>query len=148
MSPEQIQFLLRQRGRPEMPQGYTEQLLKQLHDQQRSELLQRPIWRIAADRVSTFLSEHSLSTPKYALALAALVALCLGVIALLKPVAGVLKGSRSLSSHLVSGALQPAGGTPPRYTLAIAPVVDGRIRVIAAADAVAAPAIQGAGGGA
>jgi hypothetical protein len=88
MSPEQIQFLLRQRGRPEMPEGYTEQLLKQLHEQQRSELLQRPVWRIASDRVSTFLSEHSLSTPRYALALAALVALCLGVIALLKPVAG------------------------------------------------------------
>ena len=88
MSPEQIQFLLRQRGNPEMPKGYTEQLLKQLHQRQRSEVLHRPVWRIAADRVGTFLSEHSLSTPRYALVLAALVGLCLGIIALLKPVAG------------------------------------------------------------
>lgn len=88
MNPEQIQFLLRQRGNPEMPEGYTEQLLQQLHQRQRSELLQQSVWRLAADRVGTFLSEHSLSTPKYALALAALVALCLGVISLLKPVAG------------------------------------------------------------
>jgi hypothetical protein len=33
-----------------------------------------------------------------------------------------------------------------RYTLAIAPVVDGRIRVIAAAAAAAATGTQGAGG--
>jgi hypothetical protein len=71
-----------------MPEGYTDQLLKQLHHRQRSELLRQSVWRIAADRVTTFLSEHSLSTPKYALALAALVGLCLGVISLLKPVAG------------------------------------------------------------
>jgi hypothetical protein len=88
MSPEQIQLLLRQRRKPEMPEGYTKHLLSELHQRQRSELLRRPLWRIAADRLSTFLSEHSLSTPKYALALAALVGLCLGVITLLKPVAG------------------------------------------------------------
>jgi hypothetical protein len=88
MNPEQIQLLLRQREKPEVPQGYTEQLLRQLHQRQRSEFLQQSLWRIAADRFSTLCSEHSLSTPKYALALAALVGICLGVIALLKPVPG------------------------------------------------------------
>lgn len=88
MSPEQIQLLLKQRGRVEMPEGYTGRLLQQLHHRQRTELLRQSIWRIAVDRISTFLSEHSLSTPRYALALAALVALCLAVIALLKPVPG------------------------------------------------------------
>jgi len=88
MSPEQIRFLLRERGKTEMPEGYTEQLLQQLHHRQRTELLHQSVWRIASDRVTTFLSEHSLSTPRYALGLAALVGLCGGVIALLKPVAG------------------------------------------------------------
>jgi hypothetical protein len=98
MNPEDIQLLLKQRGKVEMPEGYTERLLQQLHHRQRTELLRLSIWRIAADRISTFLSEHSLSTPRYALALAALVALCLGVITLLKPVAGgaaVAKQDRS-----------------------------------------------------
>ena len=102
MSPEQIQFLLRERGKAEMPEGYPAQLLQQLHQRQRTELLHQSIWRIAADRGGTFLSEHSLSTPKYALALAALVALCLGVIALLKPVAGgavTAKQDRALKSE-------------------------------------------------
>ena len=102
MSPEQIQLLLRQRGKPEMPEDYTEQLLKQLHHRQRSELLHQSVWRIAADRISTFLSEHSLSTPKYALALAALVGLCLGVITLLKPVPGgaaMAKQDRALKTE-------------------------------------------------
>lgn len=88
MNPEQIQLLLKQRGKVEMPKGYTEGLLRELQHRQRTELLRQSIWRIAADRLSTFLSEHSLSTPRYALALAALVALCLGVMTLLKPVAG------------------------------------------------------------
>ena len=62
MSPEQIQHLLKQRGKVEMPEGYTERLLEQLRHRQRTELLRQSIWRIAADRISTFLSEHSLST--------------------------------------------------------------------------------------
>jgi hypothetical protein len=56
--------------------------------------------------------------------------------------------------HAGHALLQPAGGhagphvahAALRYTLAIAPVVDGRIRVIAAAAAAAATGTQGAGG--
>ena len=102
MSPEQLQLLLKQRSKVELPEGYTERLLQQLHHSQRTELLRQSIWRIAADRISTFLSEHSLSTPRYALALAALVALCLGVMTLLKPVSGgpaVAKQDRNPSSE-------------------------------------------------
>lgn len=88
MSPEQIQYLLKERGKKEVPQGYTERLVRNLRERQRAELLRQPVWRIAADRLATFLSEHSLSTPRYAFGLAALVALCIGVIALFKPSAG------------------------------------------------------------
>lgn len=88
MTPEQIQALLKDRAQTKMPEGYTERLLKQLHQRQRAEFLRQSVWRIAVDRIGTFLSEHSLSTPRYALALAALVAISIGVISLLKPVAG------------------------------------------------------------
>lgn len=88
MNPEQIQFLLKQRGKAEPPEGYTEALLKSLHARQRAELLKQSLWRIGYDRLSTFLSEHSLSTPRYALGLAAIVAFFIGIIALLKPSSG------------------------------------------------------------
>jgi hypothetical protein len=88
MSPEQIQSLLRERAGAQMPQNYEEKLIQELRDRQRAEFLRQPAWRIAAERLGTFLSEHSLSTPRYALCLAALVAVCVGVIALLKPNAG------------------------------------------------------------
>jgi hypothetical protein len=81
MSPEQIQSLLRERAGTEMPQDYEARLIQDLRERQRAELLRQPAWRIAIERLGTFLSEHSLSTPRYALCLATLVA----VIALLKP---------------------------------------------------------------
>ena len=85
MSPEQIQSLLRERAGTEMPQDYEARLIQDLRERQRAELLKQPAWRIAIERLGTFLSEHSLSTPRYALCLATLVAVCVGVIALLKP---------------------------------------------------------------
>jgi hypothetical protein len=101
MTPEQIQSLLRERGGNRMPEGYTERLLRQLHQKQRSEFLRQPVWRIAWERAVTLLSEHSLSTPRYAFALAALLAVSIGVIALLKPAGGgpvVARQDRSLKS--------------------------------------------------
>jgi hypothetical protein len=88
MNPEQIRYLLKERGKKEMPQGYTERLMQSLRERQRAEFLRQPVWRIAADRLTTLLGEHSVSTPQYALGLAALVALGVGVIALFKPNAG------------------------------------------------------------
>ena len=64
MTPEQIRFLLKERAKDQEPDGYTEQLLRQLHQRQRTELLNQSVWRIGMERISTFLSEHSLSTPR------------------------------------------------------------------------------------
>ena len=71
MNEELLKQLLRQRRNPEAPQGYYEDLLRNLHDQQRSEMLHRPLWRIVMDRLSTFWGEHSFSAPAYSTALAA-----------------------------------------------------------------------------
>jgi hypothetical protein len=72
MTDEQIRNLLQRCPPPEAPQGYYEELLRALHHRQRSELLKRPLWKIAVERFSTFWSEHSVSTPAYALALTVL----------------------------------------------------------------------------
>ena len=85
MNHEELHSLLRERARVEMPADYTRSLLNALHQRQRSELLQRSLWRIAAERVQTFWSAHSMSTPVYILAVAALLAVSLAVVALLKP---------------------------------------------------------------
>ncbi len=88
MNPEQIRLLLRERGKVQMPQDYAQTLLESLRERQRMELLKQPVWRIAADRLGTFLSEHSLSTPRYAFCLAVVVALGIAVIAVLRPNTG------------------------------------------------------------
>ncbi len=85
MNEEQLEALLRARAHVEMPADYTEKLLRNLHQRQRSELLQRSLWQIARERLSTFWGEHSLSTPTFALSLAAVFALGLAAIFLLKP---------------------------------------------------------------
>jgi hypothetical protein len=85
MKQDQLQSLLKARAEVRMPSGYTERLLENLHNRQRAELLQRSLWRIASERLGTFLSEHSLSTPVYALSLAAVFLVCLGAIFLLRP---------------------------------------------------------------
>ena len=116
MTPEQIQFLLKERNKVELPEGYANQLVKSLHERQRRELLSQPLWRIGFDRVSTFLSEHSLSTPRYALGLAALVAFFLGVIALLKPSpGGETMARQDKSSKLEDGFRQGVEARPVSF---------------------------------
>lgn len=88
MNEEQLQNLLRARAKVDVPADYPEKLLESLHERQRAVLLQKPLWRIAAERLGTFLSEHSLSTPAYAVGLAAVFALGLAAIFLIKPATG------------------------------------------------------------
>jgi hypothetical protein len=85
MNEEQLQTLLRARAKIEAPADYSQKLLHSLQERQRAILLERSLWRIAAERLGTLVSEHSLSTPTYALALAAAFALGLAAISLLKP---------------------------------------------------------------
>ena len=68
---------------------YQQSLLQSLGEKikQRS-LLSGSLWRIASDHLNTFLGEHSLSTPAYALGLAAVFAIGAGAIFLLRPSSG------------------------------------------------------------
>ena len=88
MNEEQLQALLKARAKVDIPADYPQKLLESLHERQRSVLLQKSLWRIAGERLGTYLSEHSLSTPAYALGLAAAFAVGMAAIMLLKPAVG------------------------------------------------------------
>lgn len=109
MNEEQLQTLLRSRAKVEAPEDYSQKLLQALHERQRAVLLQRSLWRIAGERLGTFLSEHSLSTPAYALGLAAAFALGLAAIFLVKPGSGGPAMARQ-------PATAPASLSPPVET--------------------------------
>lgn len=85
MNEEQLQALLRARANVQTPADYSQKLLRSLHERQRAVLLQKSLWRLAAERLNLRLSEHSISTPAYALAMAAVFAVGLAAIFLLKP---------------------------------------------------------------
>jgi len=70
MNEEQLSALLRIKRFEQPPPQYFDRLLQDIHRRQRTELLRRPLWKIAAERVQTFFSEHSMGHLSYAGALA------------------------------------------------------------------------------
>lgn len=70
MTDEQLSALLRVKRFEQPPPQYFDRLLQDIHRRQRAELLHRPLWKIAAERVQTFFSEHSMGNLSYAGALA------------------------------------------------------------------------------
>ena len=91
------------------------------------ELLRRPLWKIAAERVQTFFSEHSMGHLSYAGAMAAVLIVGIGAIGLMTP------GG--------SGGTAPAGAIAK--AVEAAPVVEEKILSLAgnAAPRLGAPAL-------
>ena len=85
MTEEQLSALLRLKRYEQPPAPYFDQLLRDIQRRQRSELLHRPLWKIAVERVQTFFSEHSMGHLSYAGAMAAVLILGVGAIGLLTP---------------------------------------------------------------
>lgn len=71
MTEEQLSALLRLKRYEKPPPGYFDRLLQDVHRRQRSELLQRPLWQIAVERIRVFFSEHSMGQLTYAGSMAA-----------------------------------------------------------------------------
>ncbi len=86
MTEEQLTALLRIKRFEQPPPQYFDRLLESVHRRQREELLQRPLWRIAVERVQTFFSEHSMGGVSYAGAMAAALVVGAGAIAMMTPV--------------------------------------------------------------
>lgn len=85
MHDPRISALLRLKRFEQPPPGYFDQLLSDVHQRQRSELLRRPLWKIAVERVQVFFSEHSMGNLSYAGAMAALLVGGVAAIGLLTP---------------------------------------------------------------
>lgn len=71
MTEEQLSALLRLKRDEQPPPGYFDDLLRAVHRRQREELLQRPLWRIALERLQCFFGEGMLAPVSYAGVLAA-----------------------------------------------------------------------------
>lgn len=71
MTEDQLKELLRQRAAHfQAPEDYGHQVLRAVHQRQRTDWVRVPLWRVVWDRLSTLFGEHSLSTPVYSSALA------------------------------------------------------------------------------
>ena len=99
MTDEQLSALLRLKRYEQPPAGYFDGLLKDIHRRQRTELLRRPLWKIAAERVQTFFSEHSMGHLSYAGAMAAVLIVGVGAIGLMTP-----GGGSSASAPVIAAA--------------------------------------------
>jgi hypothetical protein len=97
MTDQQLTALLRLKRYEKPPVGYFDRLLEDVHRRQRAELLQRPLWKIAVERVQVFFSEHSMGNVGYAGAMAAVLVMGLGTISLMTP--GGMKDSRNLAAE-------------------------------------------------
>jgi hypothetical protein len=101
MTEEQLSALLRIKRFEQPPPQYFDRLLQDIHRRQRSELLRRPLWKIAAERVQTFFSEHSMGHLSYAGALASI---------LVVGVAGIGLMTSGGSVEVVSNGGHASGG--------------------------------------
>lgn len=78
-----LQVLLRLKRYETPPADSVEDFLLEFHRRQRAELLRRPLWRIALDRLESFFEVPTLATPRLAYAGACAVALSLAATGLL-----------------------------------------------------------------
>jgi len=85
MTDDQLSALLRLKRFEQPPAGYFDRLLQDVHRRQRCELLHRPLWRIALDRVQTFFGEPSTGQVSYAGAMAIVAVVGLGAAGSLLP---------------------------------------------------------------
>ena len=146
MTEEQLSALLRLKRYEQPPAGYFDRLLQDVHRRQRTELLRRPLWKIALERVHVFFSEHSMGHLTYAGSMATLLVAGVAAIRLMTggevqrnpQVAAIalpstVASDRSIKLEVPAPALQTrtfpvaqveptAVASPPRYIIDARPV--------------------------
>lgn len=115
MNEDQLSALLRLKRHERPPAGYFEKLLQDVHRRQRAELLRRPLWKIAIERMQTFFGEHSMGNVSYAGAMAAVAVIGIALIGIMAP--AKTGGNRPPSAPLAQ-AEAPASARAPASALA------------------------------
>jgi len=128
MTDEQLSALLRLKRHEQPPAGYFDQLLRDIHRRQRAELLRRPLWKIALERVQTFFGEHSMGHASYAGAMAVVLVAGLAAIGLLMPGGDLQKPGAPVAITLPIGTekfvtIQPSA-TPVKLGAQSGPIME------------------------
>lgn len=84
LNEKQLQALLRLKRYEQPPPGYFDDLLAGIHERQREELLRRPAWRIAVERVKTFFQSMRVDW-RYAGTMAGILLTGVGIIQIAMP---------------------------------------------------------------
>ncbi len=101
-----LQALLRLKRYETPPADSVEDFLSEFHRRQRAELLRRPLWRIALDRLESLFEVPTLATPRLAYAGACAVALSLAATGMLSR-GFVGAGNNSASIAVNEPSVQP-----------------------------------------
>lgn len=133
----QLQILLRIKRHEQPPPGYFDQLLHSVHRRQREELLRRPAWHIALERVRAFFSPLRVDWA-HAASMAALLVLGIGVIRVALPDRVSENTQFAGNAETVQGqrlVSEPMLTLEPRGHAGVAVVADRRVsRTQASAD--------------
>jgi hypothetical protein len=122
LSEKQLQALLRLKRHEQPPPGYFDDLLTNIHQRQREELLRRPAWRLFMDRLRGFFTSLDWN---YAAAMSMVLLVGLVTIQLALPTgqpksSSALVGDAKPGSAKLSGAggkLQPVKSGPTRFVM-------------------------------
>jgi hypothetical protein len=99
---QKLSALLRLKRFEQPPPGYFATLVQDIHRRQREEMLRRPLWQIAIERMQTFFSEHSMGRLQYGGAMAAVLVTGLTIFGLSAP---SRPGSRGPAKAIASAAV-------------------------------------------
>lgn len=113
----QLQALLRLKRFEQPPSGYFDGLLSQVHRRQREELLHRPAWRIAVDRVRAFFAPLHIDWAHTA-SMAALLVVGIAAIRVALPERIAGRGQFADNTDAIAGTRNAgASKTEPVFTL-------------------------------
>jgi hypothetical protein len=110
MHDPRISALLRLKRFEQPPPGYFDRLLTDVHHRQRVELLRRPLWKIALERMQVFFGEHSMGSLSYAGAMAVLLVAGIAAIGLMTPGELGQRNEIADTGKTTPGAAENAGG--------------------------------------
>ena len=121
MHDPRISALLRLKRFEQPPPDYFEGLPKDVHRRQRTDLLQRPLWKIAVERIQVFFSEHSMGNLSYAGAMTVLLAVGIGAIGLMTPSGSQQVGTKATIAEAKPVPVEAIPASAPNRMLVLGP---------------------------